>query len=518
MSMPSHMLMVHPSGSLRISWDVLALVFLIYESVALPLGFAFDVHSPDWLQWMLTLYFSADCLLNCLTGYFMDGALIMKQKLVVRHYARTWLIIDLIATFPWFAISNFRGTLLRWLKVGRILRMMRLLRVAKLSHLMHQIEDSFYTSQFAVVLKLLRIICVITLFCHWCACVWAWLGGPDFMETTGGPNDRAISELGSHCEGGIIGSPWRRRYGLEAEPVLSQYLISLRFATGVFTGSDIGIQPGYSAERLFVILTTLMSFVVLSLAISRVVVMFNKISLEHAEQEDILVNVKEFMAAGQVPLSLQSRVKRYLEYQFVMKRHVRVQHFELLEKLSPWLRAELQAHVNQPVLVQHPVFRRMPRDVLAQCCCIAEAMSAAPDDIVLQKGQVCSNMYFLVRGKLHISSEEGMAFLPQQTEMPARKLLALHLDKFKGDVMRSPGFIGASCLFKEHVLSHTVSAATHSELLKLSKEDLDILREEFPSLRNVMDTFSKEQETLREGLVDCSLRLHSEQAGEWTVW
>lgn len=522
MGVPSHGLLIHPSGPFRMSWDMVALVFIIYESVVVPLSMAFEVQPPDWSQWILTAYFAADCILNFFTGYFVDGTLVMKQDMILWHYARTWMVLDLVATFPWFALSNFSGTLLRWLKVGRILRMLRLLRLAKLNHLMQQIEDIFYTTNLVVVVKLLKIICGITLFCHWCACVWAWLGGPDHYDENDRPYDRSKCEPGGPCEGGITGSPWRRRYGLESEPVIFQYLISLRFATGLFTGSDIGIQPGWHAERLFVILTMFMSFIALSSAISRVVVMFNKISQEHAEQEDIMMSFKEFMAAGQVPLSLQSKVKRYLEYQFHTRRDLRVRHFDLLEKLSPWLRTELQAHVNKNILIQHPLFKSMPRDLLAQCCCVAEAMLAAPDDVVTQKGQVCNSMYFLVRGKLHVSSEE--AVMPQRSEAPKKLSARRNSDnteqfkKYRGIVMKAPGFVGASCLFREHPLTYTVTADTHSELLKLSKDELDTLREEFPALRSVMETFYQEATSTGEGLVDCSLRILNEQAGEWTLW
>ena len=39
-----------------------------------------------------------------MTGYYKKGNLVMKRGLIVRHYLRTWFIIDLLATIPlsWF--------------------------------------------------------------------------------------------------------------------------------------------------------------------------------------------------------------------------------------------------------------------------------------------------------------------------------------------------------------------------------------------------------------------------------
>lgn len=43
-------------------------------------------------------------VLSFLTGYYKRGYLIMKRGKIVRHYLKTWFIIDFIATLPlsWF--------------------------------------------------------------------------------------------------------------------------------------------------------------------------------------------------------------------------------------------------------------------------------------------------------------------------------------------------------------------------------------------------------------------------------
>lgn len=43
-----------------------------------------------------------------MTGYYKSGYLIMKRGKIVRHYLRTWFIIDFIATIPysWFATDK----------------------------------------------------------------------------------------------------------------------------------------------------------------------------------------------------------------------------------------------------------------------------------------------------------------------------------------------------------------------------------------------------------------------------
>jgi hypothetical protein len=396
----------------------MGLIAVLAEAILVPFSLAFEKEPPAWSNWTTFCYWAVDILLNFTTGYFEDGVLMMKQDKICWHYLRTWLFVDVLATFPWFAITDGpQGEMVfRWMKGARVMRMLRLLRVAKLGKLAGQVEDVFNTTSLVMATKLLKIIAVITLVCHWVACLWAWLGHGDRFEPAEvhGSYERVECEPDGPCERGITGSPWRKRYGLENEPLLYQYLIALRFATGLFTGSDIGIQPGVWAERLFVILTMFLSFIALSSAISRIVVMFNKMSQDGSDQEELMLDIKEFMGSAGVPLALQAKVKRYLEYQYRSRKDLRIRHSELLERLSPWLRTELQAHVNKNILRQHPCFRSMARNLLAECCCVAEAVLCAPGDIVAQRGQNSSTMYFLLHGKLHISGDDIM--LPTVTE------------------------------------------------------------------------------------------------------
>ena len=38
---------------------------------------------------------------NFITGYYKKGHVVMKRGIIIKHYLRTWFLIDLIATFPY---------------------------------------------------------------------------------------------------------------------------------------------------------------------------------------------------------------------------------------------------------------------------------------------------------------------------------------------------------------------------------------------------------------------------------
>merc|ERR1712190_532921 len=178
---------------------------------------------------------------------------------------------------------------------------------------------------------------------HWVACAWIWLGDPErYIGPFGqeAPASLEDCEPGGPCEPGLAGSAWRRRYGLEKEDIAVQYLYALRFATGVSTGSDFEVQPGFYAERLFVIFAMFFSFVVCSSIISKILEMFQKMRQEETEKTELVQAFKEFMVAGGVPLKLQTKVRRYLEFQFKSRKQMGFNREWMFEWLSPWLRKE----------------------------------------------------------------------------------------------------------------------------------------------------------------------------------
>merc|ERR1719188_934672 len=113
-----------------------------------------------------------------------------------------------------------------------------------------------------------------------------------------------------------------------------------------------------------------------------------------------MMQFKEFMASSKVPFQLQAR------------RELQARRFEMLDKLSPWLRKELTVHINKGALTQHPFFRDMPDELLPHVCISAVSVLCAPGDLVLQTGQNTRSMYFLVRGKLQVN-RQGTTVAPQ---------------------------------------------------------------------------------------------------------
>lgn len=54
-----------------------------------------------WVEQIMDIFFMVDIFFNLVTGYYKKGNLIMKRNLIIRHYIRTWFVIDILASFPY---------------------------------------------------------------------------------------------------------------------------------------------------------------------------------------------------------------------------------------------------------------------------------------------------------------------------------------------------------------------------------------------------------------------------------
>ena len=77
---------------------------ILYHAFVIPYRFCFKARAFGSLkiyEFLMDVFFMIDMALSFLTGYYKKGNIIMKRGPIVRHYMRTWFVIDLLATFPW---------------------------------------------------------------------------------------------------------------------------------------------------------------------------------------------------------------------------------------------------------------------------------------------------------------------------------------------------------------------------------------------------------------------------------
>lgn len=388
--------------------------------------------------------------------------------------------------------------------MARLARLARFIRFVKPQGVLNRLKDLAPSS--FVAMSLLDKIGILLFIAHWSACIWGFIGNPKKVKHPSqieAPHDFFACEMGGPCEPGIVGSPWIRRYGFDSlvpasMPKLHLYFASLHFATGLVTGGSIGMEPGHWSERVFTIIMMILSFLVCSLVVSEIVVMLQKINESGKQHEENLRNITDFMKRRNVPLSLQAKIKRYLEFQHRSRTAGLEFNQGFVEQLSPWLQFELIEHLNGKVLARHPFLQELPPKVFKQICGIATAVLYAPGDIVMQRGHRATCMCFVVQGTLKVLKPK----VPRSKKSQVNANHAL-----RPQIMTTPLFLGDPCLFldAESVRLNTVVALTHAELLALAVENFKPLIANFPKIQDQLHSWKTAYEAgkgVRCGICD----------------
>lgn len=133
-----------PMSQIRLLWDCIFFLCLLYEMWATPLDFAFTVLEPPMEQRVVTYLvlslFLLDIAMNFNTGYIEGDNLVMRRYAVARNYFIGWFWIDFLATVPDLIMVGVMSLddqfssvrVLRTMKFYKLLKALKLVRSVRL--------------------------------------------------------------------------------------------------------------------------------------------------------------------------------------------------------------------------------------------------------------------------------------------------------------------------------------------------------------------------------------------------
>ena len=101
-------LILRPTSSKRVGWDVLVMLLLLYVALIAPYRIGFGVEAEGWiLVWenMLDLLFILDICVNFRTGYYEEDEEVMDWSRIGVNYLLGWFWLDLLSSIPFELIS-----------------------------------------------------------------------------------------------------------------------------------------------------------------------------------------------------------------------------------------------------------------------------------------------------------------------------------------------------------------------------------------------------------------------------
>ena len=130
-SIARRMRIILPTSTFRARWDWWIIVLVVYNAVSIPLEIGFETvtHPAQFaVDVVVDLFFISDIIINFRTAYHKDdGELQLDTRAIALSYARSWFVLDLVASVPidWF-LPNSAG-----IGVAKIPRLLRLFRLMK---------------------------------------------------------------------------------------------------------------------------------------------------------------------------------------------------------------------------------------------------------------------------------------------------------------------------------------------------------------------------------------------------
>ena len=430
-----------------------------------------------WFEFGVTICFCIDLCFNFNTAYLAGSFWVIDRWMIASNYARTWLVIDALSSFPVEIFDPrlglleggasdsdaFDPTALRALRMVRLLRMLKLLKVQRI---IDELEDAFVTSM--QLLKIVQMVAGLVYLMHILGCFWY------FIASTGEHDKTWLTSY----DGGS---------GL-TKPTSVKYLYSVYWALTTLTTVGFGdIVPTNNTERVYVLCSLLIGALVFGYMLSAIGELVNTLDKNAVVLDDKFAEIKDFTRWHRMGPDLAARVRKYFDY-FYMRKSA-MDEDAIVANLAPALQREVISFLLEKTAAQIPMFS-------IEYCSYAtvefqlevhpllkplmyEASVPHHPSLIVPKRARGADLFFLSKGTVAACSSLG-----------ERVLFPI---------------VAKGSLLGEHILCNTPAelayrAATRCELFSLNKEDLYALLERRPYARAELAEFVFE-DLLRHGML-----------------
>jgi potassium voltage-gated channel Eag-related subfamily H protein 7 len=159
-------------------YDMIVMIALIYTTLVTPYEVAIlktAYNTRFIVNWVVDSVYIVDMLRSFFTAYEdpKTNSLIRSMHLIVRHYLRSWFIIDFVSIIPFDTLTLVLGESFSKMKAIKVIRLLRLLKLAKIFRSFALYDK--YKAKLAIPLNVVSLFqnCVkMVVAAHWFACVW----------------------------------------------------------------------------------------------------------------------------------------------------------------------------------------------------------------------------------------------------------------------------------------------------------------------------------------------------------
>jgi hypothetical protein len=427
----------------------------------IPFQFAFgtdNLGASSLIIYVIDFFFLWDIFFNFKTSYRFQGTEVTDKKMVASQYARKNFAIDLLATIPLDILflgrpeAQIFNISLIWL-----LRSFRLLRIVRLFVIFTRWED--FNRINAGYLRVMKFLALVLLFGHWITCGWFVLPSIENF-----PADN-----------------WVMLSGIRFADRFTQYIRSFYWTITTMTTVGYGdITPHGNGEYLFTSMVMLIGASLYAYIIGNIASLLSNIDSTKASFWNRMETVSQYLNYREVPFELSGRVRNYYEYIWARHRGLREDMF--FDDLPNPLRLDILHYLTQELLEKVPLFKFASPSLRNVLLLVLIPQTYSPDGHVTREGELGKEIFFVSRGKLEISSNDG---------------------KNTHGTLESGDYFGDISLLFGEKRTASVKSLTFCEIFILEKTDFNKIKEEYPEFKEVLKKASSNKpEKLMELVID----------------
>jgi len=390
-------LVVDPNARCCLVYDMLSLLLLLYDLTVIPAVVAWELPQTAitlTLMWVTLCFWTFDVLLNFFRGYDKGGYLQMDPYAVAMNYLRSYFALDFgIVGADWLSmllaklaesssLGNGELKMLRFAKVGRLLRMLAMMRVFKYVRVFDELVNKHMAVKYYICLKIVSVVTALLWFNHLLACMWYAIG-------THGVTDTGVRWPDSLPE-------------FFDKSFAYEYWTSFHWAISQCVLGAIEIPSVSTMERIFTILCMVAGLIIGSTLVSSLSASMVEFQMSSNERGHTLRTLRTFLRHHHVSTAVAYRVQKQVRERLGQKPRLTDRDVPALDLLADTLRATLRTEIFSTRVTSLPIFRLWSQldNALIRALCSegVEFIYLRPLDFLIMPGREVHHAFMLDKG------------------------------------------------------------------------------------------------------------------------
>jgi hypothetical protein len=244
---------------------------------------------------------------------------------------------------------------------------------------------------------------------------------------------------------------------------LTQYISSLYWVIETLTSVGYGeTAADRNAQKIYSIIVMLAGVGVYGYVIGTVAGILAKRDHAKGQYFSNLDQLNAFVQYREIPPSLQKRIRDY--YAYIWKKRLGFDETIFLSSLPQGLASEVSLHLKCEILDKIPLFKGVDSSFIEEVALNLKLDVFTPGELIFKKGQKGTTMYFVIKGKVEVLSEDGSSI----------------------SLLSDGDFFGEIALLTDQPRTASVRAITYCDLYILEKNIFDTLLQKYPEIGNHM--------------------------------